>query len=74
MKNPTPSPSPLDRYENTGRMRTAFCEYFERGRSRRGVLCDVKHRDGTWTNRVWVSHKTWGEHGGTSPPISDRGV
>lgn len=59
------TPSPLQRYAGTGRMSTPFCEYFERGRSNRGILCDVRHRDGTWTSRIWVSHETWGTHGGT---------
>ena len=47
-------------------MTTAFCTYYERGRSGRGVLCDVRHPDGTWTPRVWVGYDVWTACGGTS--------
>ncbi len=62
--------SPEARYQNTGRMQTLFCEYYERGRSKRGILCDVKHRDGTWTLRVWVSYEAWKIHNGTTVEAS----
>lgn len=62
----TRPPAPMSRYDGTGRMTTAFCTYYERGRSGRGVLCDVRHHDGTWTPRVWLTYEVWTACGGTA--------